>query len=69
MRMLSHDDINAQVMRGLDKNSRRIGELVGRMPRVLQPIGREYSGMQGTGFYRGLQRDRYTYRMYCLTKD
>lgn len=69
MRTISSDNINAEVMRGLEKNSGRILDLVGRMPRILRPIGREYSGMAGTRFYRALQRDRYMYRMYCLTKD
>jgi ubiquinone/menaquinone biosynthesis C-methylase UbiE len=69
MRMLSRASINAEVIRGLDENSRRILDMVGRMPKVLQPIGREYSGMNGTRFYRALQRNRYSYRVYCLTKD
>jgi ubiquinone/menaquinone biosynthesis C-methylase UbiE len=69
MRMLSHADINAQVVRGLEKNSNRMLDLVGRMPKVLRPIGREYSGMEGTGFYRAMQREKYLYRMYCFTRD
>jgi ubiquinone/menaquinone biosynthesis C-methylase UbiE len=69
MRMISHQNINAQVMRGLQKNSRRILDLVGRLPRILRPIGREYSGMEGTRFYRAMQRDRYIYRVYSFMKD
>ena len=69
MRMLSREVINAQVLRGLEKNAPRILDLIGRMPKGLRGIGREYSGMEGTGFYRAIQREKYLYRMYCFTKD
>jgi len=69
MRMLSHEDINAQVVRGLEKNSTRILDLVGRMPIGLRRIGREYGGLEGTGFYRAMKSGKYPYRMYCFTKD
>lgn len=69
MRMLSHDDINAQVVRGLEKNSQRMLELIGRMPIGLRSIGREYAGMKGTGFYRAMQSGKYPYRVYCFMKD
>jgi ubiquinone/menaquinone biosynthesis C-methylase UbiE len=69
MRVLSQEFINAQVLRGLEKNAPRILDLIGRMPRGLRGIGREYSGMEGTAFYRALQQEKYVYRIYCLTKD
>jgi ubiquinone/menaquinone biosynthesis C-methylase UbiE len=69
MRMLSHDDIIAQVVRGLEKNSQRMVELIGRMPIGLRSIGREYAGMKGTGFYRAMQSGKYPYRVYCFMKD
>jgi ubiquinone/menaquinone biosynthesis C-methylase UbiE len=69
MRMLSREVINAQVLRGLEQNAPRILDLIGRMPKGLRGIGREYSGMEGTGFYRAIQREKYLYRMYCFTKD
>jgi ubiquinone/menaquinone biosynthesis C-methylase UbiE len=69
MRMVSQADINTQVVRGLERNSKRILDLVGRMPTVLQPIGREYGGLKGTGFYRAMQNGKYPYRVYCFTKD
>jgi ubiquinone/menaquinone biosynthesis C-methylase UbiE len=69
MRMLSHEDINAQVVRGLAKNSQRILDLIGRMPIILRRIGGEYAGLKGTGFYRAMQSGKYPYRMYCFTKD
>ena len=69
MRMLSHEDINAQVVRGLENNSQRILDLVARMPAPLRPVGREYGGLKGTGFYRAMQSGKYPYRRYCFTKD
>ena len=69
MRMLSREDINAQVLCGLQRNSPRTLELVGRMPPGLHGVGREYSGMEGTRFFRAIEREEYLYRIYCFTKD
>jgi SAM-dependent methyltransferase len=69
MRMISQEDINAQVVRGLEKNSPRMLDLIGRMPIGLRRIGREYAGMKGTGFYRAMQSGKYPYRVYCFVKD
>ena len=68
--MLSQQVINAQVLRGLDKNRHRTLDLVSRLPSGLQGIGREYSRHErGTAFYRAIERGKYLYRMYCFTKD
>ena len=69
MRMLSREDINTQVVRGLEKNTPRILDLISRLPTYVQRIGREYSGVKGTGFYRAMQRGKYLYRMYCSMKN
>jgi ubiquinone/menaquinone biosynthesis C-methylase UbiE len=69
MRMLSHDDINAQVIRGLQKNTPRILDLINRVPKILHPIGRGYSGVEGTAFYRAMQSGKYSYRMYCFVRS
>jgi ubiquinone/menaquinone biosynthesis C-methylase UbiE len=69
MRMLSQEVINAQVLRGMEKSTRRSLELVGRSPSLLQPIVREFAGVEGSEFYRAMQREKYLYRMYCFTKD
>src|SRR6476660_7987770 len=67
MRMLSRRDINTQILRGLLKNEPRILDLINRTPRVLHGISREYSGLEGSGFYRAMQCEKYLYRMYCFT--
>ena len=70
LRMVSKREINADVLRGLDNNSGRYLDLVGRrVPRLLQPFGRLFAGAPGTLTYRELQRGRLSYRMYCFTKD
>ena len=69
MRMLSQEVINAQVLRGMEKSTRRSLELVGRSPSLLQPIVREFAGVEGSEFYRAMHREKYLYRMYCFTKD
>ena len=69
IRMLSQQDINAQVLRGLRKNKPRMLDLINRMPKPLHGVSREYSGMEGSGFYRAMQSEKYLYRMYCFTKD
>jgi ubiquinone/menaquinone biosynthesis C-methylase UbiE len=70
MRMVSERVINAEVLRGLDNNSARYLDLVGRrLPMFLQPVGRLFAGAPGTLMYRELQRGRLSYRMYCFTKD
>jgi SAM-dependent methyltransferase len=70
MQMVSERVINAEVLRGLDNNSPRYLDLVGRhVPTFLQSFGRLFAGAPGTLMYRELQRGRLSYRMYCFTKD
>ena len=70
MRVVSKREINTEVLRGLDKNSARYLDLVGRhVPAVLQSFGRLFSGAPGTLMYRELQRGRLSYRMYHFIKD
>lgn len=66
MRMLSHEVINAQVLRGMEKNTQRVLDLIGRVPRYLQRIAREYVGVQGSPFYRAMQSGKLSFRMYCF---
>ena len=67
--MLSREDIDTQVVRGLEENSPRIEDLAGRMPATLRGIGREYGGLKGTDFYRAMQNGMYPYRLYCFTRE
>jgi ubiquinone/menaquinone biosynthesis C-methylase UbiE len=70
MRMVSKREINTEVLRGMDNNSQRYLDLVGRyVPAFLQSFGRLFSGAPGTLMYRELQRGRLSYRMYSFIKD
>jgi ubiquinone/menaquinone biosynthesis C-methylase UbiE len=70
MRMVSKREINAEVLRGMEQNSARYLDLVGRhVPAVLQSFGRLFSGAPGTLMYKELQRGRLSYRMYHFIKD
>jgi ubiquinone/menaquinone biosynthesis C-methylase UbiE len=70
MQMVSKREINADVLRGMDNNSQRYLDLVGRhVPAVLQSFGRLFTGAPGTLMYRELQRGRLSYRMYHFIKD
>jgi ubiquinone/menaquinone biosynthesis C-methylase UbiE len=69
MRVLSQEVINAQVLRGMEKSTKRSLDLVGRAPSFLRPIVREFAGVRGSQFYRAMQREKYQYRMYCYAKD
>jgi len=68
MRMVSHENINAQVLRGMEINTQRILELIDRVPRYLRPISRAFVGIQGSPFYRAMQRGKYSFRMYRFSR-
>ena len=70
LRQLSQKEINAEVLRGIEKNSQKSRDLVDRhLPAFLRFAGREYIGVQGTQLYRYLESGDISYRMYCFTKD
>ena len=69
MRQVSERITNPEVLRGLEKNSQRSLELIGRLlPAFLRPFGRRFAGVPGTGLYRGIQSGKIEYRMYCFTE-
>jgi ubiquinone/menaquinone biosynthesis C-methylase UbiE len=61
--------INAEVLRGMDRNSARSLELIARhLPKFLHSLGRDFAGVQGSRIYNALAAGELTYRSYCLTK-
>jgi SAM-dependent methyltransferase len=61
--------INAEVLRGMDRNSTRSLELIARrLPKFLHGLGREFAGVQGSRIYNALISGELTYRSYCLVK-
>ncbi len=70
LRLVSERVISGEVLRGMEKNSPRYMDLVGRrVPILLRPFGRVFAGLPGTTMNRELQRGKVSYRMYCFTKD
>lgn len=68
MQMVSHETINAQVLRGMEVNTQRILDLIDRVPTYLRPISRAFVGIQGSPFYRAMQRGKYSFRMYHFSR-
>jgi fatty-acid O-methyltransferase len=66
LRMLSQTGINAEIMRGMEKN-----------PLIEQPLlrfmmfglARKSAGVQKSQVYRGVQSGRNSFRVYCFIKD
>ena len=70
LRLVSERVINDQVLRGLRKNSPRSMELINRyMPAFMHRFGREFAVVDGSWFYRDLERGEIDYRTYCFEKD
>ena len=62
--------VNAEVLRGIEKNTHWSLNLVDRhQPAFLRPFGREFAVAQGSQIYRDLQRGELSFRMYWFAKD
>ena len=61
--------INAEVLRGMDRNSARSQKLLVRhLPQFMHSLGRDFAGIQGSRIYNALKEDRLSYRSYCFVK-
>ncbi|MDC8982670.1 phthiotriol/phenolphthiotriol dimycocerosates methyltransferase [Mycobacterium marinum] len=70
LQQISHREINAEVLRGIDINTPKSRELVKRhLPIFLRAAGRNYIGVTGTPLYRLMQSGDISYRMYCFVKE
>lgn len=71
LRVLNKKDISENVLRGLHLNSPRSNDLVNRHLRspIMRRFGREFTVVDGSWFYRDLERGEIEYRTYCLVKD
>jgi ubiquinone/menaquinone biosynthesis C-methylase UbiE len=70
LRMLSQEVIDSQVLRGLEKNSPRMHDIISRrVPSFLQGVARNATGVQGGKLYRAVQKGEFSYRIYCFVKD
>jgi ubiquinone/menaquinone biosynthesis C-methylase UbiE len=61
--------INAEVLRGMDRNSERSQKLLVRhLPQFMHSLGRDFAGIQGSRIYNALKENRLSYRSYCFVK-
>ncbi|HWW01684.1 MAG TPA: class I SAM-dependent methyltransferase [Candidatus Acidoferrum sp.] len=69
LQMLRTRNINAEVLRGMNRNSARSLDLVERrLPRFLQRLGRDFAGIKGARIYQALKSGEVSYRSYCFEK-
>jgi ubiquinone/menaquinone biosynthesis C-methylase UbiE len=70
MRLVSGQVINAEVIRGLEKN-RLLDQITRRLPNIafLRGIANDYAGGSGSLIYRRLENDEASYRLFCFAKD
>jgi ubiquinone/menaquinone biosynthesis C-methylase UbiE len=70
MRLLSERVINAEVMRGLEKN-RFVDQITRRLPNIalLRGIADDYAGGAGSLIYRRLGSGEASYRLFCFATD
>jgi ubiquinone/menaquinone biosynthesis C-methylase UbiE len=62
-------NINAEVLRGMAKNSARSQDLIARqLPKFLHGVGRDFAGTQGSRIYNALNSGDLAYRSYCFVK-
>ena len=62
--------INAEVLRGMDRNAPRALDLIARrLPRFMHRIGRDFAGVPGSHICEAVRSGRLSYRSYCLQKN
>ena len=69
LQILRTRNINAEVLRGMDRNSPRSLDLISRhLPKFLHALGRDFAGVRGSRIYNALSSGELSYRSYCLEK-
>jgi SAM-dependent methyltransferase len=69
LQILRSQNINVEVLRGMNQNSSRSLELVERrLPRFLHSLGRDFAGTKGSRIYKALHSGELLYRSYCFEK-
>lgn len=70
LRRVAERVINAEVMRGLERN-RFFDQITRRLPNIalLRGIAQDYAGGPGSLIYRRLENGEASYRLFCFAKD
>ncbi|HEV2692830.1 MAG TPA: class I SAM-dependent methyltransferase [Verrucomicrobiae bacterium] len=62
-------NINAEVLRGMERNSTTSQALIARhLPKFLHGLGRDFAGTRGSRIYNALAGGELSYRSYCFIK-
>jgi len=69
LRKLRGRVINAEVLRGMARNSARSLDLVRRhLPGFMHSLGRDFAGVEGSRIHQALTTGECSYRSYCFEK-
>ena len=69
LKLLNAENINPEVLRGMDHNSPRSQALITRhLPKFLHSLGRDFAGTHGSRIHQALASGELSYRSYCFTK-
>lgn len=70
LRRVAERVINAEVMRGLERN-RFFDQITRRLPNIalLRGMAQDYAGGPGSLIYRRLENGEASYRLFCFAKD
>jgi ubiquinone/menaquinone biosynthesis C-methylase UbiE len=69
LRIVRRREINAEVLRGMARNSVRSMDLIAKhLPKFLHPLARDFAGVEGSRIYTALKSGELSYRSYGLEK-
>jgi ubiquinone/menaquinone biosynthesis C-methylase UbiE len=69
LKILHMRSINAQVRRGMNRNSARSQDLVARhLPKFMHSLGADFAGIKGSRIHNALTSGELSYRSYCFEK-
>ncbi len=70
LRLQARREINAEVLRGMERNSERSAALIARhLPRWLHGLGRDFAGVTGSRIHAAVRDGRLSYRSYDFARD
>jgi SAM-dependent methyltransferase len=69
LKILRPRNINAEVLRGMNRNSAHSQDLIVRhLPKFMHSLGREFAGIKGSRVHNALNNGELAYRSYCFEK-
>ncbi len=70
LKILCQRNVNAEVLRGMNKNSPRSQDLIARyLPKFLHSLGADFAGVKGSRIHNALKSGELSYRSYCFEKS